>query len=626
MAMGDIRSGWNRQRAAKVAAMSVLILLGSGLPTEGAPRAHLDDRSATHPQHRVPVSPTLRRPEAAIPQAAVAPEAGVASRLPVVDEASDGPRPQQDVDPGRQREVDPGLQQEVEPARRIVAMRPAEAQGRFERWPARAPRAAAQSVTALAMLDPEGPLCSDATLTWTGQAGDGLWSTAANWSAGRTPGTSDRACLPAGATATITAATGVKSIDIQTEAVLVLSISSTSYVDIYERVANEGTVRVTGVGGLKLLCSSRVVNRGLIQFTASSGGSLTALPAIATIDGLSGCGSSAGGLHNTATGVIESLSANRVFFSNWVAMDNDGLLRPGWPTVVANAYSAAPIVDDAVSSGRFTGVGGIVDLSNVTVGPATQLDNGIEVSGGLRGTGTIPAGVVIDFIDGGSLYAELSGPGWAVMHAGPTLGGYIAANIVGNVRIDAAGGRDIGIASTSTNSPNVTITSTGLLQIATSSANMVTIYGTLTNQGTIQITNQGGFTQRCSSRVVNRGLIQFTASSGGSLTALPAIATIDGLSGCGSSAGGLHNTATGVIESLSANRVFFSNWVAMDNDVFWSPGLADCCGATPTVPPRSLTTRSRPGASPASAGSLTSATSPWDPQPSSTTASRSRVV
>ena len=139
------------------------------------------------------------------------------------------------------------------------------------------------------------------------------------------------------------------------------------------------------------------------------------------------------------------------------------------------------------------------------MGPATQLDNGIEVSGGLRGTGTIPAGVVIDFIDGGSLYAELSGPGWAVMHAGPTLGGYIAANIVGNVRIDAAGGRDIGIASTSTNSPNVTITSTGLLQIATSSANMVTIYGTLTNQGTIQITNQGGFTQRCSSRVVKFG-------------------------------------------------------------------------------------------------------------------------
>jgi hypothetical protein len=45
------------------------------------------------------------------------------------------------------------------------------------------------------------PPCTD---TWTGEAGDGLWQTEENWSTGDVPSSSDRACIPEGATVDVT--------------------------------------------------------------------------------------------------------------------------------------------------------------------------------------------------------------------------------------------------------------------------------------------------------------------------------------------------------------------------------------------------------------------------------------
>jgi RHS repeat-associated protein len=48
------------------------------------------------------------------------------------------------------------------------------------------------------------PPCTDA---WTGSADDGLWQTGENWSTGDVPSSSDRACIPEGATVDITSGT-----------------------------------------------------------------------------------------------------------------------------------------------------------------------------------------------------------------------------------------------------------------------------------------------------------------------------------------------------------------------------------------------------------------------------------
>ncbi len=53
------------------------------------------------------------------------------------------------------------------------------------------------------------PSCTD---TWTGEAGDGYWQTAGNWSTSGVPSSSDRVCIPSGSSATITSNAQVGSI------------------------------------------------------------------------------------------------------------------------------------------------------------------------------------------------------------------------------------------------------------------------------------------------------------------------------------------------------------------------------------------------------------------------------
>ncbi len=41
------------------------------------------------------------------------------------------------------------------------------------------------------------------TVSWSGAAGDGLWQTPVNWSAGSVPGSTDDACIPSGTNVTL---------------------------------------------------------------------------------------------------------------------------------------------------------------------------------------------------------------------------------------------------------------------------------------------------------------------------------------------------------------------------------------------------------------------------------------
>jgi RHS repeat-associated protein len=72
--------------------------------------------------------------------------------------------------------------------------------------------AAAVCVVATLIVSPAGasaePLCTD---TWTG-ASEGEWTTAANWSAGHAPGSTDVACIGAGKTAKVTGSAAVAGV------------------------------------------------------------------------------------------------------------------------------------------------------------------------------------------------------------------------------------------------------------------------------------------------------------------------------------------------------------------------------------------------------------------------------
>ena len=61
--------------------------------------------------------------------------------------------------------------------------------------------AAVVGLAVLPSVTSADPTC---TVTWTGDAGDGLWQTAENWSTDSVPGSSDVACIGSGATVHVT--------------------------------------------------------------------------------------------------------------------------------------------------------------------------------------------------------------------------------------------------------------------------------------------------------------------------------------------------------------------------------------------------------------------------------------
>jgi Ig domain of plant-specific actin-binding protein/Bacterial Ig-like domain len=74
---------------------------------------------------------------------------------------------------------------------------------------------------------------STCTDTWTGDAGDGLWQTAANWSTGAVPAANDVACIGAGETVDVTAGANQVS-SIEDEGALVLAGGSLSLIEAAE--------------------------------------------------------------------------------------------------------------------------------------------------------------------------------------------------------------------------------------------------------------------------------------------------------------------------------------------------------------------------------------------------------
>jgi len=152
------------------------------------------------------------------------------------------------------------------------------------------------------------------TITWTGEAGGGLWQTPGNWSADRTPTVSDRVCIPAGATVHVSAGTNAAG-----------SIAG-----------GEGTLTITG-GSLELASSSQTSLVGgfsLSGATLEGAGTLDVASSfhLGAEGVMSGSGATvvepgvSGEVYASSGCEPMRLSAGRVFV-------NEGTLSFGWGTV-----------------------------------------------------------------------------------------------------------------------------------------------------------------------------------------------------------------------------------------------------------------------------------------------------
>ncbi len=245
---------------------------------------------------------------------------------------------------------------------------------------------------------------SSCTDTWTGEAGDGLWQTAGNWSTGSVPGPSEIACIGSGETVQITEGTNrVGSLE------------------------DQGGLVISG-GSLELVSSSHASSVGslsLSEATLSGPGTLdvTSSFTLGSYATMSGSGSTV--VKPGVTGEIYASSGcEEMRLSAGRTLVNEGTLTFGWGTLFlsegARLQNEGVFIDNTESScygpqiqspsesgaapsvlntGTFekTGGGG---TSTVAVNFSNQ--DGVEVEAG-----------TLDFSDGG-IPEEIANGSWSV--------------------------------------------------------------------------------------------------------------------------------------------------------------------------------------------------------------------
>ena len=101
------------------------------------------------------------------------------------------------------------------------------------------------AVLALGLMGMAAPAMASTScsVTWTGNAGNGLWSTASNWSTDRVPGPTSNVCIPTLTTANATPPISVHSIQVGEGASLLFGSGSVS---IATSLTNQGFITLTG--------------------------------------------------------------------------------------------------------------------------------------------------------------------------------------------------------------------------------------------------------------------------------------------------------------------------------------------------------------------------------------------
>jgi hypothetical protein len=349
--------------------------------------------------------------------------------------------------------------------------------------------------------------CSD---SWTGTAGDGLWSTATNWSSGAAPGNSDDVCLPDighSYTVTLEPIAGSGGGTINSLTVGTTSGSDTETLDIVGQSFVSGGETRNGEGlGLANGGTDTINATGSVVLDSTSGGG-TALPSD-TPGGPAGLGDSPFGggaiLHNFGQIVAESSD-----FPTWNEQLNANVTNePGGSITVVSGSLQQQTSNTVTNQGTVTtDAGGDYDVTSggtndVFTNDGTVANNGTFEVGGQTGTftqnGPVTGNPVL--IEAGSTLADQAGAGaFTLEFDTPILTGTIPAGQTVTVRGASAinGGETQNGTTLSLGGTTVTNDGTLVLDATADGTKMlpgdtvgggVTLgSGTLANAGTLQI-------------------------------------------------------------------------------------------------------------------------------------------
>jgi hypothetical protein len=291
--------------------------------------------------------------------------------------------------------------------------------------------------------------------TWTGNAGNGLWTTAANWSPEKVPGPTSNVCIPILTTANATGPISVNSIQVAEGGSLLLGSGSFS---VATSINDQGFIQMTGT----TLSAASITLPSLGNITAYGNSSITS-PAFSNT-----------GEGDVAVGADGTLR----LADNPVQLQNGVLNGGNWD------ISGVLVVPSDISQITTSGT----TLSLDGEGTAVQDSSGNNALATLTTTGS---GTALGLFDDASLTVAQSLTSQGAVDVGSGIGGSLTVNGTYTAAAGGTTGLSVG-----------TLTATSVsVQPGGSLGGQGTVTGPVTNNGTVapnDLTVAGNYTQTAS--------------------------------------------------------------------------------------------------------------------------------
>jgi hypothetical protein len=345
----------------------------------------------------------------------------------------------------------------------------------------------------LAQAQKSSPSCS---VTWTGNAGNGEWSTAGNWSTHKVPGPTSDVCIPILTTADATA---------------------TPSISVHSIQVSEGGSLLFGSG--KVSIATSLTNQGFVTLfgTTLSVGSIDLL-APGEIDSYDNSSITSPAFSNTGTVSVGTGGTLRLA-DNPVQLQNGTLSGGSW--LVAGALIVPSNISQLTTQGTVVSIDG--------TGSAVQDASGNNALATLTSVGP---GTVLAVFDGASLTVDQDLTSQGVVDVGSGSGGSLTVRGTYTQASGATTNMTIGSLSATSVSvqPGSTLRGNGTVESSITNNGTVAPQGSLTVTGnytqTAALTEQFGSTLHVNSNATLSGALNVTVNpkhppkSGATYTAL----------------------------------------------------------------------------------------------------------
>jgi len=304
----------------------------------------------------------------------------------------------------------------------------------------------------LAQAQTSSPSCSD---SWTGNAGNGLWSTASNWSTHKVPGPTSDVCIPTLTTADATPPISVHSLQVSEGASLLIG---------------------SGKAGARFSIATSLTNQGFITLTGTtlSAGSID-LPAPGEIDSYDNSSITSPAFSNTGTVSVGTGGTLRLA-DNPVQLENGTLSGGNW--LVAGALIVPSDISQLTSQGTVVSIDG--------TGSAVEDASGNSALATLTSVGP---GTVLALFEGASLTVAQDLTSQGVVDVGSGSG----ASLTVRGTYTQASGATTNMGAGSLSATSVSVQPGSTLQGSGTVASSITNNGTVAPQGSLTVT--GNYTQ-----------------------------------------------------------------------------------------------------------------------------------